>query len=66
MGASIDIDGAPRGRTNAKVSLPPGRHAVSVQSGKESGQFVIDVEPGAENKWCFVVATGRATEGSCP
>ncbi len=63
--ATVTVDGAPRGRSPAKLDLPPGRHAVTVR-GATTGAFVIDAKPGADNKWCYAFADGQVHAGACP
>ena len=46
-GASIAIDGTPRGVTPLRVSLPVGAHSVEITSGAVSRQLPITIEPGS-------------------
>ena len=46
-GASIAIDGTPRGVTPLRVSLPVGAHSVQITSGAVSRQLPITIEPGS-------------------
>ena len=64
--ATISVDGVPNGRTPAKLELMPGRHAVAIRSGDQSGEYVIDVQEGGVNKWCYVFAKEDNLVGSCP
>jgi len=63
--ASVYVDGAVAGRTPFKAPLPPGKHDVRVVSGTDSQSFQIQVEAGAENRWCFTFADRKVTKGTC-
>jgi len=64
--AVLKVDGLEHGRTPAKFSLAPGAHSVEVQSGEDVGTFAIEVDPEAENKWCYSFTSATSAPGSCP
>jgi serine/threonine protein kinase len=64
--AFVTIDGEASRRTPLKESLTPGPHRVRLEVNGEQRDFSINVRPGAENKWCYLFATEKLLNGSCP
>src|SRR5688572_15458623 len=62
-GASIAIDGTPRGVTPLRVSLSPGSHSVQITSGAVSRILPLTVEPGAVISQYVELATAPVTTG---
>jgi hypothetical protein len=62
-GASISIDGTPRGVTPLRVSLAAGAHSVEIASGAVSRVLPITVEPGAVVSQYVELATAPVTTG---
>jgi serine/threonine protein kinase len=64
--ASIWLKDQDVGRTPRKLELPPGRYPVRMTSGDQEGWFVIEVEAGGTNTWCYKFATKQHYVGTCP
>jgi hypothetical protein len=62
-GASIAIDGTPRGVTPLRVSLSVGAHSVEITSGAVSRQLPITIEPGSVVSQYVELATAPVTLG---
>lgn len=62
--ARIVVDGDDRGRTPVKLTLDPGTHEVTLESGKASGTFTIDVGAG-QDKYCFGLDGKKLAETAC-
>jgi len=62
-GASIAIDGKPRGVTPLRVSLPVGAHTVEITSGAVSRQLPITIEAGSVVSQYVELATAPVTVG---
>jgi hypothetical protein len=54
------------GRTPAKLTLPPGRHQIRIQSGDNTQTFAITVDAKGANKWCYVFDDSSVRPGACP
>jgi serine/threonine protein kinase len=63
---ALEVDGKEVGRTPAKLTLKTGVHVVVVESGESKARFLITVEEGAENKWCYSFEDSSVHDGSCP
>ncbi len=63
--ATLMVDGQAQGRTPKKLSLQPGRHAISITSGGVTAEFVVDVQEGGANKWCYDFESGSHKSGGC-
>ena len=63
---ALVVDGREMGRTPAKLSLETGVHVIVVESGESKARFLITVEEGAENNWCYSFEDGNVYDGSCP
>jgi len=62
--ALVHVDGQESGRTPLKIQLAPGRYAVSLTSGSQRAEYVLQVGEGS-NKWCYDFAAAHNRPGGC-
>ncbi len=64
--ATVLLNGQLMGLTHLKLDIFEGRHAVLMRSGDQEGSFIINVEAGADNRWCYSFAQQTPMVGPCP
>lgn len=62
--ATVRVNGAPAGRSPLKLELTPGSHQISIEAGKASGDFTVQVGSSTD-RLCFGARGRKVFETDC-